>query len=203
MADKMDFSKLTPDEVFAIARQANVEVYTRALPIAQNIAGRYAKKYDWISAEDLVQNLMFEIPTIMYAYRDDDASGNPWSKYLFYKLYFKAKDYLRKEDPVGIKWPQKKQYPKWHRLGDESLDGFEVVDYRGRDDEHLVDGELLASIAAWREFFQALPALREEPKRKLYWDAKRNRVKFRRSKQTIAEWYESRKLPRQLAFFLE
>jgi hypothetical protein len=198
MADKMDFSNLTPDEVFAIARQANVEVYTRALPIAQSIAARYAKKYDWISAEDLTQNLMYEIPSIMYAYRDDDASGNPWSKYLFYKLYFKGKDYLRKEDPVGIKWPQKKAYPKWHRLGDEALDGFEVIDYRGADD-HQVDPELLTNIVAWREFFASIPARPIDSKKRLYWDGKRNRVKFKRCKLTVIEWYEARKLPKQLA----
>jgi hypothetical protein len=201
MADKMDFSKLTADEVFAIARQSNVEVYTRALPIAKKIAERYAKKYDWISAEDLTQNLMYEIPSIMYAYRDDDASGNPWSKYLFYKLYFKGKDYLRKEDPVGIKWPQKKQYPKWHRLGDESLDGFEVVDYRGSEEDQAAEAELLTNIAAWRAWFAAhvRPVVAEQ-KRRTYWDAKRNRVKFKRGKQhSVIAWYDSRKLPKQLA----
>lgn len=198
MADKMDFSNLTPDEVFAIARQSNVEVYTRALPIAKSIAERYAKKYDWISAEDLTQNLMYEIPSIMYAYRDDDASGNPWSKYLFYKLYFKGKDYLRKEDPVGIKWPQKKAYPKWHRLGDEALDGFEVIDYRGAGD-HQVDAELLTNIVAWHEFFASIPVRSVDSKKRLYWDTKRNRVKFKRSKLTVMEWYEARKLPKQLA----
>jgi len=203
------FGILSVEHMFTVARLANCAVYERAGPIAEKIAKRYAKKYDWISVEDLTQNMLFDIPAIMYAYRADNAAKNPWGKYLYYKLYFLAKDYLRKEDPVGIKWPQKKAYPRWHRLGDESLDGFEVMDWRTWifDEDKNELNQLLDDIAAWREYFSQLPQAQfsQQPADKKrgvkHWDVKRSRVKFRRNRDTLTvlAWYLARKQPKQLA----
>ncbi|MDX1930011.1 MAG: hypothetical protein SFV81_26020 [Pirellulaceae bacterium] len=33
---------------------------------------------------------------------------------------------MRREDPLGIRFPSKKHYPEWYRLGDEAFSGFDV-----------------------------------------------------------------------------
>jgi len=191
---KIDLSKMETDDVFLLARRANVEVYERALPVAQKVARAYCRRYDWISVDDLVQDLMFEIPRVMYGFREDNAAGNNWSKYLYFKLGFKAKDILRREDPLGISHPQKKAYPQWHRLGDESLSGFDPKDHRS--DVELPE-EMVEDIANWKEYFTGLRPMREI-KHGRSWDKVRQRVRFRRQKVTLADWYRARKIPKQM-----
>ena len=156
------FSELDDDAMFAVSHAAAQEVYTRAQPIARKLAARACKKYDWVNVDDLTQNLMLEIPRFMFAYDPHSPSKTSWSKYLFHKLYFYVKDLLRKEDPLGVKWPQKKVYPKWHRLADEALDGFEVVDLSVLADDDAEPDLLMDEIKAWREYFSQLPKLPKE-----------------------------------------
>lgn len=182
--------------MFLVARAANVEVYQRALPVAQRVARAYCRQYTWIDPEDLTQDLMFEVPRVMYSYREDNAAANSWSKYLYFKLQFKAKDYLRREDPLGISYPQKKQYPQWHRLGDESLEGFDPVDVR-----ELMTEELEEEIQLWKDFFRDFPEPRKISRRRS-WDKVNERVKFRKQKMTVLSWYKLRKKPKQLSLGL-
>lgn len=193
---QFDFSNLGVEELFMLARKANVEVYARALPIAQRVARAYCRNYTWIDPEDLTQDLMSEIPRVMYGYQEDNAFSNTWSKYLYFKLQFKAKDILRREDPLGISYPQKKQYPQWHRLGDESLEGFEPTDMR-----ELLTEELEEEIQLWKEFFRDHPDPRKI-KRGRIWDKVNGRVKFRKQKMTLLAWYKIRKRPKQLSLGL-
>jgi DNA-directed RNA polymerase specialized sigma24 family protein len=188
-----DFSELNVDEMFMLARRANTEVFERALPIVQKVARAYCRRYEWINQEDLVQDLMCEVPRVMYGYREDNDAGNVWSKYLYWRLQFKAKDVLRREDPLGISHPQKRKYPAWHRLGDESLDGFDPKDHR----ESVASDELLEDVAIWKEYFSHLRPIRKI-KRDRHWDKAKSRVKFKRLKVTIFDWYRLRKSPRQM-----
>lgn len=193
---RFDFVAMGTDELFRLARAANVAVYERSLPVAQKVARSYCKRYTWIDADDLTQDLMYEIPRIMYSFREENSAGNPWSKFLYHKLYFKCKDYLRKEDPLGICWPQKRQYPAWHRLGDESLEGFEPRDEREPAAE--LDTELIDDVRDWREYFDSLPPMRK-PKRDRIWDHKRHRIKFRvRKAATLTNWCRERRKPHQM-----
>jgi DNA-directed RNA polymerase specialized sigma24 family protein len=191
-----DFSSLGTDELFALARASNVAVYERALPLAEKVARAYCKRYKWICPDDLTQDLMYEIPRIMYRYREDNAAGNSWSKYLYHRLHFLAKDVLRKEDPLGISFPQKREYPSWHRLGDESLDGFDPIDIR----ETIEDVEVVLKdeIHLWRDYFDSLPPMRKS-KRDRLWDDKLRRVKFRRHQSGLAKWLKKRRTPKQLS----
>ncbi len=111
------------------------QIWQRLHPIAQRIAANYCKKYTWIDPEDLAQQMLLIVPEIIKRYDFDNTAGNSFSKYAYHRLYFEAKDCLREEDPLGIKWPQKKKYPEWHRLGDEGFSNFEVVAHESEVDE--------------------------------------------------------------------
>lgn len=193
-------SLLSADDLYAVARASNVAVYERSQPIARRIAGLYVKRYSWIDVDDLTQDLMFEIPRIMYGYRPDNSAGNPWSKFLYHKLYFKAKDALRREDPLGIGWPQKREYPAWHRLGDQALEGFDAPDTREPPID--LDPELKDEVHQWREYFDSLPPMRKS-KRDRFWDETLHRVKFKRHKPGLAAWLKLRRVPRQLSFSMD
>lgn len=199
--DDLDFGELDDDEMFEHSRRAAVEVFTRAVPIARKLAVRYCRKYDWVNPEDLAQNMILEVPRFMYSYDPCNASGTSWSKYLFHKFYFLAKDLLRKEDPLGVKWPQKKVYPKWHRLADEALEGFEVVDAR-REAEEQESDELKEDMQRWRDYFAELP--------KLVTKAKKAKVGRKRKANRggsfgngLWSWRVERSKPKQLALWGE
>lgn len=194
------YDGMTPDELYAVARSANVAVYERSIPVARRVARTYCKRYAWIDEDDLLQNLMFELPRILYSYRDDNSAGNPWSKFLYHKLYFKCKDILRKEDPLGLSWPQKREYPAWHRLGDASLAGFDAPDTR--ETLEVTDPELKDEIHQWRGYFESLPPMRK-PKRDRLWDENLRRVKFKKHKPGLGHWLKNRRAPKQLSFPLD
>jgi hypothetical protein len=151
------FAELSSDEMYLHARAASIEVYERAQPIARKIAERYCKKYAWVSADDLTQNLMLEIPKIIYTFNPDNKQKNPWSKYLYFKLYFAAKDLLRKEDPLGISWPQKKAYPNWYRLQDDA-----TIVARGTDADEMDEiDEFELDISNLRALLSGFPQVRK------------------------------------------
>lgn len=196
-----EFSKLGDDELFLLARRANQEVFKRALPIVRRIAAKYCHEYTWLNVEDLAHAMMQEVPRIAFTYREHNQWGNGWGKYLYHRLYYVAKDCLRKEDPLGIGWPQKKQYPQWHRLGDESLAGFEAIDEAKELDSIPVD--------TFREDLDYLKRLcrlnlhgcagvrrmfGDKPKRLTarHWDKGRSRVRFRIRKDIrFATWVQA------------
>jgi DNA-directed RNA polymerase specialized sigma24 family protein len=197
---RQEFEQLDADQMFAVSHMASREVFNRALPIARLLANRYCKKYDWVSSEDLAQSMVLEIPRFMFAYDPANASGTSWSKYLYHKLYYLAKDLLRKEDPLGVKWPQKKVYPKWHRLMDDALEGFEVIDIRELielGEREAVD-ELIDEIKAWREYFAALPKLEKAKPEKRKSPKSKSRKKMAGG---LWSWKQERERPKQLGLW--
>ena len=141
---QVDDDKLAIDEIFA-----------RVGKVVNRIAGNYCRRYTWIDPEDLSQSLLAEkLPKIIKCYRP--GKNTDWEKYVYHRLTFSAKDLLRCEDPLGIGFPQKKQYPEWHRLGDEAFDGFEVTGRKEMDSDELDMLKLHESIGQWRESFDSL-----------------------------------------------
>ncbi len=190
-----EFANLTEDELFALARRANQEVFARAVPIVRRVARKCCRQYSWIDADDLAGSMLQEVPRIAYNY-DENAASEGWSKYLYFRLGFVARDCLRKEDPLGICWPQKKAYPQWHRLGDESLSGFVVPDTQ-KDDEPDNAGpdQFATDLQDLRDYFADVPLPREM--KPTHWDKNRRRVRFRGGRCTrLAHWvkeYRSRR----------
>jgi hypothetical protein len=111
-------------------RQSQELILAHAIGLAERIASKAVRKYPWLCADDLRQELLIPLPRWIDRYNPYDKSRTSWSKYLYHKLNFYLKDVLRREDPVGIKWPQREQYPTWFRLGDQSsrLSGGSLAD---------------------------------------------------------------------------
>lgn len=109
---------------------AKWRVWEAAVPVAQKIAQRYCAQYFWVDDHDLSADMLLALPRFISTYDQKNSSKTDWSKYLFFKLNFYAKDCLRREDPVGLRWPQKRAHPEFHRLGDFSLVGFDAPDTR-------------------------------------------------------------------------
>ena len=135
-------------------QQAIDELLKRITPVAKRIAGNYCRRYTWLDPEDILQDLFADkLLQIIGRYRPGRATD--WEKYAYHRITFAVKDILRCEDPLGIGFPQKKQYPEWHRLGDEAFDGFEVVGRKELDSDELDMLKLYESIGQWRESFAA------------------------------------------------
>jgi len=129
------------------------ELYTRITPVARRIAGNYCRRYTWLDPDDILQDLFADkLLQIIGRYRPGKKTD--WEKYAYHRLTFAVKDILRCEDPLGIGFPQKKQYPEWHRLGDEAFDGFEVVGRKDLNGDDLDMLKLYESIDEWREAFE-------------------------------------------------
>lgn len=111
---------LTIDAAFVQLRDLQEQLLEHAIGLADRIAAKAVRKYSWLCADDLRQELLIPLPRWIDRYNPKDKSGTSWSKYLYHKMNFYLKDVLRREDPVGIKWPQREQYPTWFRLGDQS-----------------------------------------------------------------------------------
>lgn len=165
-ARQIDYGTLGSSDLVWLAqvdddKQAIDEIFARVGKVVNRIAGNYCRRYTWIDPEDLSQSLMAEkLPKIIKCYRP--GKNTDWEKYVYHRLTFSAKDLLRCEDPLGIGYPQKKQYPEWHRLGDEAFDGFEVAGRREMDGEELDMLKLYESIDSWRAAFEVCkPAKRK------------------------------------------
>jgi hypothetical protein len=111
---------LTIDAAFVQLRELQGQLLEHAIGLADRIAAKAVRRYSWLCADDLRQELLIPLPRWIDRYNPKDKSGTSWSKYLYHKMNFYLKDVLRREDPVGIKWPQREQYPTWFRLGDQS-----------------------------------------------------------------------------------
>lgn len=132
-------------EIIVSLKTGNDVLWQYMLEKTQKIAAKFCKKYYWIDGEDLTHNvLMNHKQKIFDRYNIGDKSNTSFSKYSYHAIYRAAQDELRKEDPLGMKIPQKKKhlpggkYPEWHRLGDM---GFETYDFDsdGRRPVHSAD----------------------------------------------------------------
>lgn len=113
----------TDDELALLAHhgdtQALSELWERSVSQATRVTRKIANKYSWIDHEDIVQAVLLKFPQFIERFKPEKSKIN---RYLYYCFYFAALDYLRAEDPLGIKLPQKAYYPEWRRLGDLSDD---------------------------------------------------------------------------------
>lgn len=110
------------------ARAGDQEAMSRLWEVAIQIADHRAKltchRYGWLDPDDIRNELVLKFPKVLELFNID--SPNPFSKFVYFSFAFRAKDILRAEDPLGIGYPQKKQYPQWHRLGDEAFNAFDA-----------------------------------------------------------------------------
>lgn len=108
------------DDSIAILRAVQDAITEHAIVLAKRIAAKTVRKYQWIDGDDLQQELLIPVQRWIGTFAVDHSSNTSWSKYLYHKMNFYVKDVLRREDPVGIKWPQREHYPTWFRLGEQS-----------------------------------------------------------------------------------
>lgn len=115
--------KFTDDELALLAHfgdsQSLSELWENSVPQAIRVTRKFANKYTWIDHDDLVQSVLLNFPKFIERFKPGKSTIN---RYLYYCFYFAALDYLRAEDPLGMKFPQKGYYPEWRRLGDLSDD---------------------------------------------------------------------------------
>lgn len=137
---KIDLDTLPPDDAALIAHfgddEATQFLWRQATIKVERIAGLFVRRYSWISHEDLCQEALIVFPKILARY--NPAKGTSWDKYLYFSVYRACQDALRREDPLGVRIPQKSRYPSWRRLSEISesnallegivLDGINKID---------------------------------------------------------------------------
>ena len=100
-------------------------IWEAAIPQVNRVTALFVRKYPWIDHEDLSQSVLCAIPKFVRQYKSD--RGTAWNKYLYFKIYRESQDTLRREDPLGVKIPQKKHYPSWRRFS-ELTDSSDLTD---------------------------------------------------------------------------
>lgn len=155
LSKQTDYQSLEGFELVWLAqldnnKQAIDEIYARKTEIARRIARNYCRKYTFVDEDDLSQSMLLGLPKIIRTYRPGKA-GTSWDKYCYHRLTFLAKDVLRQRDDLGIGWPQKKMYPEWYHLGDESLDGFDPKDFRELDQDTIDLERFYTAVAEARD----------------------------------------------------
>jgi hypothetical protein len=197
-----DFFRTWGDEIWALSAM-----------LCGQIAARTVGKYPWIAAEDLQQNMLLKTEHFARVY--DPARSSCFSKHLWWKFNFYVKDVLRREDPLGVRYPQRDHYPEWFRLGSNAgwqegknqipfgadFDGSSLLaddsELNLDDDEWHHQVERLAEMAADNRQINRLPSMVDagpgvcrSTVRNSTWDRLRNRVKFRGS--SLRAWCRNR-----------
>jgi hypothetical protein len=112
---------LSDNDIALLARfgddEAFAALWQRSIAIAEKVTHKFANKYDWINQDDLTQSVLAEFPKIINRYKPNHPKQVGIRQYLYFAFYRATQDALRKEDPLGIRIPQKnKTYPKWSHL---------------------------------------------------------------------------------------
>ena len=151
---KIDFDTLGEDETALLSHFGDTEAFNilwaASIPQVERIAGLFVRRYPWISHEDLVQTVLCDFPKLVSRYDPEKARTRniTWNKYLYFAFYRAAQDALRREDPLGVKIPQKARYPSWRRFSELTssqalleaivIDGLDKID---RGDDAILDPE--------------------------------------------------------------
>ncbi len=197
-------------------KQAIDEIYARKIDIARRIARNYCRKYTFVDEDDLAQSMLLGLPKIIRTYRPGKA-GTGWDKYCYFRLTFLAKDVLRQRDDLGIGWPQKKMYPEWYHLGDESMDGYDPRDHRELDQDTIDLERFYTAVAETRDALNLTRvSVNSKPKRAavndpmpLAWYEDKyygqvpapSRGKMKTRASDIARWKIERLKPKQLVMW--
>ena len=112
--------ELSTDDLAVLASNGDSEalslLWVAAIPRIRKMARRFTARYPWVDTGDLAQSVLLQFPKIVRRYKWKKARG--WERYLSCTIFRATQDELRKEDPLGVKIPQKKRYPAWRRLSD-------------------------------------------------------------------------------------
>lgn len=105
-----------PDaELVRAAKEGDVDARNQLVFAQQvrirRIAARTQRKYSWIDADDVAQHLSIFVMRAIDRY--DASIGTIWDKYIWFRMIGAAQDWLRAQDPLGIKWPHRQHYPNF------------------------------------------------------------------------------------------
>lgn len=127
------FVGLHEDHLAVLARYGDRDaaklLWELSIPQVGRVTHSFAARYPWINHNDLTQDVLADFPKFLKRY--DPTKAHSWNKFLYFTIYHAAQDALRKEDPLGVRIPQKKPYPAWRRLSDLA------------DDPYILEGVVL------------------------------------------------------------
>lgn len=125
----MNLSKLTDDELALLAHHGDSEavsvLWERLVDLVSRLARSFCQKYPHIDFDDLSQSILLHVPKIIDRYV---VGKTPFRRYAAVTLYRAGQDELRKNDPLGVRIPQKTHYPEFTHLSiftgheDQSID---------------------------------------------------------------------------------
>lgn len=153
---RVDFAGLIglhEDHLAVMARHGDREaiklLWELSVPQVARVTHGFAARYPWINHSDLSQDVLADFPKFIQRY--DPTKAHSWNKFFYFTIYHAAQDALRKEDPLGVRIPQKKPYPAWRRLSDLADDPYilEGVVLDGLDNLDRNYATNLDPVASW------------------------------------------------------
>lgn len=113
----MNINNLTEDELALLAHYGDEEARTvlweRLWGTCSRLAKAFCGRYPHIDFDDLSQSMLLHVPKIIDRYI---VGKKPFMQYAAIALYRAGQDELRKNDPLGVRIPQKTHYPEFVHL---------------------------------------------------------------------------------------
>lgn len=110
------FVTATPEEIALLVKHGDSEalkvLWEQSLPTVDRIAGHFHRRYPWIDQEDISQAIAMAFPKIIRRFDASKATSGV-NRYLYFAFYRTGQDFLRYQDPLGIRIPGKKPYPSF------------------------------------------------------------------------------------------
>ena len=100
------------------------DLWEAVIPVARRVAGIIAFKYSSVDFDDMEQAILLKFPQLFNRY--DPSRGTEFGKFIYFAFYSAARDELRRLDPLGVKYPQRKKYPPWKFLQDLAEDPYAI-----------------------------------------------------------------------------
>lgn len=121
MSKELCFHTATPDEIAMLSQHGDSEAFHRlwesTIPTIERIAGHFHARYPWIEQEDITQAVLLKVPKILRRF-DSEKATKGVLRYFYFSFYRAAQDFLRCQDPLGVRIPHKTHYPAFTHLED-------------------------------------------------------------------------------------
>ena len=119
---KISFERLPEDDLILLAKYGDREamgvLWEACIPQVRRIVAKFANRYEWVDRDDLEQEVLCKVPHIVSKFDETRKTGV--NKYFYFCFYRAAQDALRRLDPLGMKFPQRKVHPPFLMLSEIS-----------------------------------------------------------------------------------
>ncbi len=137
---KLDLTKLTKEELAALAANGDKAAFSYlwelVIPSVYQVVRRFGRSSRWVSErqDDIAQGVLEKYPVWIKRFRWQKLNGGTFDRWLYCTVSRVTQDVLRaQKDSLGIRIPQKQEYPVWEYLSHFDPRDAEAIVISGMD----------------------------------------------------------------------